>query len=72
MDSKTIESIQAAMDRDSTSQDYFKAYDDIDNLVWNLPTGWETKDYIRKRISTEGHDDLRSLGNIFDTHNPKW
>lgn len=72
MDTEIIEAIQGAVEGDEETQKYYAAYDDIDNLKWNLPKGWETKDYIRKRVSTEGHDDLRSLANIFDTHNPKW
>lgn len=72
MDTDIIWSIQSAIENDSETQENFRAYDDIDSLKWGLPEGWETKDYIRKRVSTEGHDDLKSLANIFDTHNPKW
>jgi len=72
MDTTIIQSIQEAIENDEENQKFFQAYDDIDNLVWQLPAGWETKDYIRTRISTDGHDALRGLGSLFDTHNPKW
>jgi len=72
MKSETIEAIQGAIEADEEMQGYFKAYDDIDNLKWDLPAGWDVQDFIRKRVSTDGHDALRSLANLFDTHNPKW
>lgn len=72
MDSKTIEKIQARMEADGSYQDDLEAYDDIDNLQWALPSGWEAKEYVRKRVSTDGHDALKTAANIYDTHNPKW
>ena len=72
MEQSIIESVQAAIEADEESQGYFQAYDDIDQLRWELPNGWEAKDYIRKRVSTIGHDGLKSLDSLFDTHNPKF
>jgi len=67
-----IESVQGAIETDEEKQGYFQAYDDIDELRWELPNGWEAKDWIRKRISTIGHDGLKSLDSLFDTHQPKF
>ena len=72
MEQSIIESVQGAIETDEESQGYFQAYDDIDQLRWELPNGWEAKDYIRKRVSTIGHDGLKSLDSLFDTHNPKF
>jgi len=72
VEKKLVEAVQNAIENDKDNQIYFKAYDDIDNLNWALPRGWESKDWIRKRVSTDGHDALRSLASLFDTHNPKW
>ncbi len=72
MEQSIIESVQGAIETDEEKQGYFQAYDDIDQLRWELPNGWEAKDWIRKRVSTIGHDGLKSLDSLFDTHSPKF
>ena len=72
MNQKTLEKIQTRFCSDKEQQNYFQAYDDMDNMKWEIPNGWLSKTWIRKRINTDPHDALKTMANIFDTYNPKW
>lgn len=72
MDNKTIEAIQARIDADSDYISDLNAYDAIVNMRWELPGGWNEKTWIRKRVSTDGHDAIKTATNIYDTNHPKW
>jgi hypothetical protein len=71
MDKDTLEKIQEKVESEEDNLKLFQAYDDIDCLRWKLPPNLD-KDWVRRRISTKGHDALKQMANIFDTHNPKW
>lgn len=69
MDKKTIEDIQARMELDEANQKDFAAYDDMDSVKFDFQGYLE--DWMVPRISTEAHEALKVLGNIFDTHDPR-
>lgn len=72
METKTIESIQARIEADEEYQEDLEAYDAMFNMRWELPSGWEKKEWVRKKVSTDAHDAIRTATNIYDTNNPKW
>jgi len=72
MNTKTIESIQARIEEDEEYQDDLEAYDKMVRMEWELPSGWATKEWVRKKVSTDAHDAIRTATNIYDTNNPKW
>lgn len=69
MDKKTIKDIQARMELDEVNQKDFAAYDDMDDVKFDFQNYLE--DWMIPRISTEAHETLKVLGNIFDTHDPR-
>lgn len=71
MDKKILEQVQARVEEDEDAQKLFQAFDDMDNMVWKPPSSL-MKDWVRIRISTDPHDALKTMTNIFDTYNPKW
>ena len=71
MDNKILEEVQARVEADEDNQELFKAYDDMDCMVWEPPSNL-LKDWVRIRINSSAHDALKQMSNIFDTHNPKW
>lgn len=71
MDKKILEQVQDRVEEDEDNQKLFAAYDAMDNMDWELPAPM-VKDWVRKRVSTDPHDALKTMANIFDTYNPKW
>ncbi len=71
MDKKTLEKIQERVEEDKDNQELFDSYDAMDRMDWQLPEPM-VKDWVRKRVSTDAHDALKTMANIFDTYNPKW
>ena len=45
-------------------------YRKIYNMEWEIP--WDAQEYVRKRISSVGHDAMKTVINLFNTYNPKW
>jgi hypothetical protein len=71
METKILEQVQERVEADAENQNLFKAYDDMDKMVWTPPENL-LKDWVRVRINTSAHDALKQMSNIFDSHNPKW
>ncbi len=71
MDNKILERIQKRVEADKDNQDLFAAYDAMDKMDWDMPSSM-VKDWVRKRVSTDPHDALKTMTDIFDTYNPKW
>lgn len=69
MDNKVIEDIQARMALDEETQEDFAAYDDMDAIKFDFE-GY-LQPWMIERKSTEAHEALKVLGNIFDTHSPR-
>lgn len=72
MRTDTIESIQSAIENDADYQNDLRAYKRMMTLDWDLPSGWAAKDWVRKQVSTDAHDAIKSATNIYDTNKPKW
>lgn len=72
MEKAIIERIQRRMELDEYRNAEYSHFDNMDDMKWDLPTGWESKDWIRKSINPHAHNALKDACNIFDTHNPKW
>jgi hypothetical protein len=72
MDEKILARIRRRLTLDQTFMDDCAAFDAMDGMSWDLPAGMATHEWVRKRVSTEAHDILKTAVNLFDTHNPKW
>lgn len=72
MQTKTIESIQGQVESTKTLRADLQAYKRMINMEWELPGNWETKEWVRKQVSTDAHDAIKMSTNIYDTNNPKW
>jgi hypothetical protein len=48
------------------------SYDAMESLTWDLPKGLAVHEWVRKRVSTDAHDVLKTATNLFDVHHPKW
>lgn len=72
MRTETIESIQGAIEGDTEYQNDLRAYKRMVTLDWDLPSNWAVKDWVRKQVSTDAHDAIKSATNIYDTNKPKW
>ena len=72
MDKKTIERIQERIEAEKPYHDDLRAYDKMLRLEWDLPGNWAAKDWVRKNVSTDAHDAIKSATNIYDTNKPKW
>jgi hypothetical protein len=72
MDEKTLGRIRRRLTLDSDFMDDCAAYDDMDGLKWTPPAGFQMREEIRIRVSTDAHDILKTAINLFDTHNPRW
>lgn len=72
MDIKTIEAIQSRIEAEAEYHDDLDAYQSIVDMKWELPSGWGNKEWVRKQVSTDGHDAIKTATNIYDTENPKW
>lgn len=72
MEIKTIESIQGQIEANKDYHADLRAYHKMINMEWTLPGGWSAKDWVRKKISTDAHDAIKTATNIYDTHNPNW
>ena len=72
MQKETIEAIQERIEAEREYHDDLEAYDNIIGMKWEVPTEWSRKEWIRKQVSTDGHDAVKTATNIYDTHNPKW
>ncbi len=49
-----------------------QSYDAMEALTWDLPPGLTVHEWVRKRVSTDAHDILKTATNLFDVHHPKW
>lgn len=72
MDEKILNKIRRKLTLDSDFMDDCAAFDDMDNMEWSLPNGLAVHEWVRKRVSTDAHDILKTAINLFDTHHPKW
>lgn len=68
----TITAIQSRIEDDEEYQSDLKAYKRMVTLDWELPAGWQAKDWVRKQVSTDAHDAIKAATNIYDTNKPKW
>jgi hypothetical protein len=50
--------------------DDIAAYRDIDAMQWEIP--WDAQEFVRKRVSSVGHDAMKTVINMFNTYSPKW
>jgi hypothetical protein len=69
---KILNKIRRKLTLDSDFMDECASYDNMDDMLWDMPPGFEMRPEIRKRVSTDAHDILKTAVNLFDTHNPKW
>lgn len=69
---KIVTWINRKLELDTDFMNDCVAYDDMDNLAWELPKGLEVHEWVRKRVSTDAHDILKTATNMFDVHQPKW
>lgn len=67
---KIIGAISRKMTLDASFIDDCVAYDQMEAMEWSVP--WKTQEWVRKRVSTDAHDVLKTATNLFDVHNPKW
>jgi hypothetical protein len=72
MDEKALGKIRRKLTLDSDYMDDCASYDAIEAMEWELPPGLNAHEWVRKRVSTDGHDILKTATNLFDVHNPKW
>lgn len=72
MDIKTLNKIKRKVTQENGKVSDYYAYDDMDDCRWELPSGFSQHDWIRKRVSTVGHDMLKSATNTFDAYLPRF
>jgi hypothetical protein len=72
MDEKALGKIRRKLTLDSTFMDDCTAYDQMEAMEWSLPPGLAVHEWVRKRVSTDAHDILKTATNMFDVHHPKW
>ena len=72
MDNKILDKIRRKLDEDDEYMADCQAYDDMEALKWDLPSGLAIHEWVRKRVSTDAHDILKTATNLFDVHSPKW
>lgn len=72
MDERILRKISRRLTLDKDFIDQCKAYDDIAEMRWEMPTGLADKDWAVKFVSPMGHNAEKTATNIFDTYNPKW
>lgn len=69
---KILNRIRRKLTLDKEYMDECAAYDDMDAMVYNMPASLAVREEVRKRVSTDGHDVLKTAVNLFDTQHPKW
>src|SRR5688572_14922397 len=72
MDEKILSRIRRKMTLDADFMKDCTAYDSMESMSWDLPAGLAVHEWVRKRVSTEAHDILKTATNLFDVHHPKW
>jgi predicted lipid carrier protein YhbT len=72
MDEKILGRIRRKLTLDADYMDDCAMYDAMDAFEWELPSGLASSEFVRKQVSTDAHDALKTAINLFDTHNPKW
>ena len=72
MDEKILSRIRRKLTLDADFMDDCASYDNMDDMTWELPAGLSIYEWVRKRVSTDAHDILKTAINLFDTHHPKW
>jgi hypothetical protein len=72
MDEKILGKIRRKLTLDADFMEDCAAYDSMEKMEWSLPPGLAVHEWVRKRVSTDAHDILKTATNLFDVHNPKW
>lgn len=72
MNEEIVLKIQSKIEDNKDYLDDLAAYNKMMALDWDLPDGWAAKDWVRKQVSTDGHDAIKAATNIYDTNKPKW
>lgn len=72
MDEKILGRIRRRLALDKPFMEDCASFDAMDLMQWELPNGLAVHEWVRKRVSTDAHDILKTAVNLFDTHNPKW
>jgi hypothetical protein len=72
MDEKILGKIRRKLTLDSDFMKDCVSYDQMEAMQWELPPGLAVHEWVRKRVSTDAHDILKTATNLFDVHNPKW
>ena len=70
MEDKIIDRISRRLTLDAQRNKDYRAYDDIDEMQWEIP--WKAEEWVRKKVSSTGHDGLKSVVNMFNTYAPKF
>ncbi len=69
---KILNKIRRKLAEDEDYMNDCSAYIDMESMQWELPSGLAVHEWVRKRVSTDAHDILKTAANLFDVHNPKW
>lgn len=72
MDEKILDKIRRKLEADKQFMEDCEAYDNMDLMKWDLPASLNMMEWVRKRVSTDAHDVLKTAVNLFDTQHPKW
>lgn len=72
MDEKILGRIRRKLTLDYDFMDDCAHYDNMEAMKWTPPPGFQAREEIRVRVSTDAHDILKTATNLFDVHKPKW
>jgi hypothetical protein len=67
---KILYKIQRRMTENIERNEDFAAYDDMDNMTYELP--FEKQEWMPAQVSSVPHNALKTVTNIFNTYSPKW
>lgn len=72
MDDKILTRVSRRVTLDESRNSEFKAFDDMVNMEYELPSGLAGREDVVKFVDPAPHDAEKVACNIFDTYNPKW
>ena len=72
MDDKILNRISRRYTLDKTRNDEFSAYDNMVDMVYELPKGLKDRSDVVQYIDPGAHDAEKVAANIYDTYSPKW
>src|SRR6266850_6488412 len=72
VDEVILDKIRRKLEEDESYMNDCASYDAMEAMQWEMPSGLSIHEWVRKQVSTDGHDILKTATNMFDTHNPRW